>query len=369
MQNPNKLFNVAAWFFIIALLIVALIYGRNLLIPIAMAAFLSMLLLPVKRKLMSWRLPQWVAVMLSELMLLLFLGGLFALVSAQAMNFSNDLPQITEKATERYKQAKEYVLSKAPVTEASFDSTMIQAPKTILAGLSGQLQSIFSATTTGMVNFSMTIVYTFLFLLNSSRIREFLIRAGSQGNDVDTKAAIGEIASIAPSYLTGKMALVTFLAIAYSVGLTIIGVQYSLLFGVLAAMLSIIPYIGNMLGSVFPVLITFLNSETMWPILAIFLVFAIAQFLESYILEPIIVGSNVDINPMTTIIGVVVIGSFWGLPGMIIAIPLLGIVKIMFSHVESLKPFAYLMGDDSEPSAMEKRIKGWVLSIKKKITG
>lgn len=368
MSIPSdRLYRIAAWLVIIAIVITALVVGSNLLIPVAMAAFLAMLLLPIKRKLLGWNFPKWLAVMCSELLILLFLGGLFAVVSVQVVKFTDDLPEIEKKAEKRYQQTKDFVVTHSPISQADIDSTMNQAPNKILSGIGGQLQNIFSATTQSMVNFSMTIVYTFLFLYYSTQIKEFMIQAGPKGANSDTEDAIYEIAKVAPSYLTGKLTLITFLAITYSIGLSIIGVKYAVLFGVLAAALSIIPYIGNMLGGILPAIITFINSESLWPIAAIFLVFAIAQFLESNILEPIIVGSNVDINPMTSIIGVVTIGSMWGIAGMIIAIPALGIIKIVFEHMEPLKPWAYLMADKSEPNVIGQQFKAWFQQAKHKI--
>ena len=70
------------------------------------------------------------------------------------------------------------------------------------------------------------------------------------------------------------------------------------------------------------------------------------NFLQTYLLEPLVVGAEVNINPLFTIISLVLGDLIWGIPGMILAIPLLGIVKIVCDHIEPLKPYGFLIGHD-----------------------
>jgi predicted PurR-regulated permease PerM len=72
------------------------------------------------------------------------------------------------------------------------------------------------------------------------------------------------------------------------------------------------------------------------------------QFLQTYILEPLVVGAEVNINPLSTILVIVIGETLWGIGGMVLAIPLLGITKIICDHVESLKPYGYLIGEEKK---------------------
>ncbi len=142
----------------------------------------------------------------------------------------------------------------------------------------------------------------------------------------------------------------------YSVGLSLFGVKYGVLLGVIAAVLSIIPYIGNLIGGILPIIMVLITSEETWPIFAILGLFFFAQFIESYFLEPLIVGGKVSINPMASIIGVVIAGGLWGIPGMIIAIPYMGIIKILCDQVDNLQPISILIGEKEEDEGyMEKK--------------
>jgi predicted PurR-regulated permease PerM len=96
-------------------------------------------------------------------------------------------------------------------------------------------------------------------------------------------------------------------------------------------------------------------------VVGILITYAIVQFIQTYLLEPLVVGSAENINPLFTIIILVVGELVWGVPGMVLALPLLGIVKVVFDNVDSLKPYGYLIGkpkkDDDE--GMMEKIKKW----------
>lgn len=367
--ETSRLYRIAAGMIIAAGILILMVVGKGLLIPLALGAILAMLLLPVKKKLEKWHFPKFLAVATSMLLIILFLGGVLAAISAQVVNFTDDLPELQEQAQQRLNDGKQLVSKHLSLSQAEVDSAMQTASSKALDELGNQTKSLLSATTNKLTNFGLTMVYTFLLLFYHERIRKTLLKLSPGKNSKEMQAIIADVSKVAPSYLLGKFMLIIFLAFAYSIGLTIIGVPYGVLFGVMAAVISIIPYIGNLLGGLFPMIIMFLNSDSLWPILAIMLVFGLAQFLESYFLEPIIVGRNVDLNPMTIIIGVVVVGSLWGVAGMIIAIPVLGIMKIVFEHLEPLKPIAYLMSNDEEESWLEQKVVAGFQKLKEKFKG
>src|SRR5690606_20422178 len=120
--------------------------------------------------------------------------------------------------------------------------------------------------------------------------------------------------------------------------------------------LEIVPFVGNLLGTTFTVLAVAAQGGGNQVILGVIVVYMLVQFIQTYILEPLVVGSQVRINPLFTIIGLVAGELIWGIAGMVLAIPLLGIMRIVFYHVPNLKPYAYLIGSDPKkgPSLLEK---------------
>ncbi len=156
--------------------------------------------------------------------------------------------------------------------------------------------------------------------------------------------------------------MIACLWVMYGIGFSIVGVENALFFAVLCGILEIVPFVGNLVGSSLALLMVIVQGGGSGMILGVIIVYSIIQFLQTYILEPLVVGAEVNVNPLFTIMALVVGEMVWGLPGMIMAIPLLGIVKIMCENVETLKPFAFLIGDKKKRGE-----KTWVQKIKKRL--
>jgi AI-2E family transporter len=122
----------------------------------------------------------------------------------------------------------------------------------------------------------------------------------------------------------------------YGVGFLLIGLQHAVFLAVFTAIFSLIPCIGNLIGILLPILVALVNQGSMTIVLGVLAVFAVAQLFESYILEPLLVGSEVNLNPFFTILAVVAGGLLWGISGLILAIPITGVARIIFAHIGPL---------------------------------
>src|SRR5690606_32299288 len=111
--------------------------------------------------------------------------------------------------------------------------------------------------------------------------------------------------------------------IFYLIGLTIVGVKHALFFAVLSALLSIIPYVGNAVAMLLPMMMVFVQGGDTRIILGVMIVFGLTQLIDSYIFEPLILGSRVDVHPLFIIIVVILGEILWGIPGLILSIPIL----------------------------------------------
>ena len=134
--------------------------------------------------------------------------------------------------------------------------------------------------------------------------------------------------------------------VMYSIGFSIVGVKYAVFFAILCGLLEIVPFIGNLTGNLLAIIMVIIQGGGAGMVLAVLVTYAIVQFLQTYLLEPLVVGAEVNINPLSTIIILVLGELIWGIPGLILAIPLLGIIKIICDHIEPLKPFSFLIGHD-----------------------
>lgn len=328
--------------------VVILYFGRSLLLPLAVGGLLAVLINPVDEQLRKWGFPAWSGITAAFLVLLLFFGGLMAAVGKQALNFSDGWPQTKQKLSEQLNDLR---------AETGLDGVIPKLDEEQGEEAGGNLfsQSIFTrsgvlgflGSTFGIIaDFLLMLVYVILLLAHKERLRTFILKRMPDQERGVTHQAINESIGIAQDYLRGRLILVAILTVLYAAGFFIIGLDYALLIALLVAVLSIIPYLGNIIGGIFAAALAYAGGGNGNPVLGVFVIMSIAQLLENYVLTPVIVGREVDLNPLFTIIGVLGMTIIWGPVGAIIAIPLFAITRIICSHVPDLRDYAYLLGQE-----------------------
>ena len=203
----------------------------------------------------------------------------------------------------------------------------------LLAGLGGFL-----------TNTILVLVYMFLFLYFRTHLKNFILQLLPKESSAKTGKVIQNSRKVAQKYLTGLAMMIGCLWVMYGIGFSIIGVKGAIFFAILCGLLEIVPFVGNLTGNAITVLMVIAQGGSMQMVLGVLITYAVVQFIQTYLLEPLVVGSEVNINPLFTIIGLVLGELIWGIPGMVLAIPLLGIAKIICDNVEGLKPYGYLLG-------------------------
>jgi len=143
-----------------------------------------------------------------------------------------------------------------------------------------------------------------------------------------------------------------------SVAFTLLGIKYAIMLGLIAGLFNVIPYIGILTALIISSLITFATTAAVSKVIWIVVVLFVTHVTDVNILLPLIVGSKVRINAMVTFFGIVAGEMLWGIAGMFLSIPVIAVLKIVFGRVESLQPWAFLMGeDDSASKPVLKRVR------------
>lgn len=151
--------------------------------------------------------------------------------------------------------------------------------------------------------------------------------------------------NVSQQYLVGLSKMIVCLWIMYGIGFSIIGVKNAIFFAVLCGLLEIIPFVGNITGTTLTVLVTALNGGDSTKIIGIVITYGIVQFIQGWVLEPLLLGPQVKINPLFTIVALILGELLWGIPGIILTIPITAILKIICDNIESLKPYGFLIGE------------------------
>ena len=205
--------------------------------------------------------------------------------------------------------------------------------------------TIMSSLMSLLVDTVLVLVYIFLLLYLRTHIKQFILKLVPSDQKVKTTKVIHDSSQVAQQYLSGLGMMIVILWIMYGIGFTIVGVKNALFFAMLCGLLEI-PFIGNLTGTALTLIMALSQGGGTNMVIGILITYGCVQFIQTYILEPLVVGAEVKINPLFTIIAIVIGELVWGMPGMILAIPLLGIAKIIFDNVDSLKPYGFLIAEE-----------------------
>ncbi len=349
---------------LLIVLVPAILYGaREFLVPVALAALLAMLFLPLSSWLEKKGWNRGLASLVCVLSLLVAVVGMIALLSWQMSNVAEDLSQIKTVASERVEQVRQYLSQTLGISREEQDKMMEENQSSGAGGAAKVGATVVGALLGGLVTFILAVVYIFMFLYYRAHFRKFILKLVPKTEEAETTKIIGEASQVAQKYLGGLGLMIVILWVLYGIGFSIAGVKNAVFFAVLCGILEIVPYVGNLTGTAITLLMVVAQGGDGTLMLGVLITYGLVQFFQNNVLTPLIVGSEVNINPVFTIMALLAGELVWGIPGMILAIPLLGIFKIVCDHVETLKPYGFLLGlagpKSKKSGGIAEKIKGW----------
>lgn len=333
----------------LSLLFVILSYGKFILMPLAFAAFISMLLNPVVSKLESWKLGRAFSIILTLLLVLVVFSGIVTLISAQFVQFSERIPEVTDRLKSVTAEGVQFLEETVGISEEERTNYLEQGLSNLIDKSGQYLGSVVSATTSAFTLMSLLPIFIFFMLYYKEMYQTFFRKLfeRKEGNSM-IDGVLDNVQEVTQNYLVGMLTVIGILAVLNTTGLLLIGLEHAIFFGVFASLLAVIPYIGIIIGALPPLLFAFLLGDSLLTPLLVIAVFGTVQFLEGNFITPRIVGSKVAINPFMAMLALIIGGELWGISGMILFVPLIGILRVIFEQIEELKPYGYLLGNRIE---------------------
>lgn len=336
---------------ILALLVLSstiLYFARPLLVPVAIGALLTMLFVPVSSWLEKKGVNRGVAAFLCLLCFLLVVGGVAGLLGWQVSNIAEDITDLKKSISGLVNKLQDYVSDKTGISQEKQDEIVDGKTHASGGGMGSIVTSVVGSVFVFAGNAVLTLVYMLLMLYFRTHFRNFILKLIPADQQAKTKKIIAQSSHIVQQYLSGLAIMIVMLWVMYGIGFSIVGVKSALFFAILCGVLEIIPYVGNITGCSLAALMALSQGGGMGMVAGVLVTYGIVQFIQSNIVAPLILGSEVNINPLFIIIVLIVGELVWGLPGMIIAIPLLAIVKIVFDNVPTLQPYGFLIGNEKK---------------------
>ncbi|GAB1405899.1 AI-2E family transporter [Lentimicrobium sp.] len=323
-----------------------MILARSVFVPVALSFFFAYLLYPVAWQLEKRGVHRGISIFIVILTAILVLGGIGLYAGIKISNANIDYAAIQEQIITKFESMQKVLEKKLGLNSSAMDDAVNRAVNAIGSSWESSVGMFFSRTTSTLFQLFLLPVFTFFIMFYRTKTAYFIFKIVGRKNKLVTLNILREISKVTGKYLGGILLVVFILSILNSIGLLIIGVPNAILFGILAALLNLIPYFGTLLGGAIPVLYVFFSvSDPFSMVFKIVILFIIIQFTENNLLTPNIVGNNIKLNPFAIILGLLIANLIWGIAGMLIVVPVMAILKIIMRNIPELKPYAYMLSD------------------------
>ncbi|RFM30653.1 AI-2E family transporter [Deminuibacter soli] len=349
----------------IVLIFLILYMAQGICVPLSFAGLFAIILSAPCGYLERKGVPKGIAALISLLAALIVMFVVLYFISSQIMSFKNELPALTSQLQSSILDLENWAREKFNLSSDSMREMLHSATSQTLSHTTS-LVSFTVSTLSGAVIYLVLIpIYTFLLLLYRRLIVQFLVASFQQKHTAVVYSVLQQTKHVIKGYVVGLLIEMVIVAIMNCAGFFILGVKYALLLGVIAAILNIIPYLGIFTACMLSILITYTTNGAA-TVLGVAITLVVVHLIDSNILLPKVVGSKVKINALVTILGVIVGSTLWGIPGMFLAVPIIAILKVIFDHVEDLKPWGLLLGDEPKPVKVLKKQKNLVKQTEEK---
>jgi len=316
-------------------------------VPLFFAFLVAMLLYPVTCFLERHRFPRGLAAFLSVLIFIVIVGGLIWFFSAQVISFSKDIPRLQTRFMALLNDTQEWFSNKYHIDDAHQRSYINQSANGMMSGVVNSIGTTFVGIMEFVILTIFFFIFTFFILMHRSLLVKFVRAFFADDQSEKVNEVILRTRKVMNNYLVGLMTEMLIMVVLNISVLLILGIKYAFLLGVMAAVLNIIPYLGIYTSIAIGMLITLANG-TGNQALSYAIALVAVHFVDANIILPRIVGGRVKMNPLITIIVVLLGRLVWGIPGMFLFIPLTAIIRIISARIEDMKPWAILIGEEKK---------------------
>ncbi len=337
---------LAHFLVIVCILFAVLILAKGILIPIAFAMLFTLMLKPIADWYERWLPGRVLPTFLTLLTFIIPVLGILFFFWWQSIGVFQAFSGVGDKLKEGFDITFRWVNDQFRFTHQSSDQWLRDHIEPLMSAPLGFVGEGLTSTSAIIGNTALCFVYTFFLLLYRTGIKKFfLIQFGNKTRD-EAQRILRDTQRVTQGYLFGLLIVISILGVSGSIGLWIIGIDYPLFWGGLAMVLALIPYVGTFLGGFLPFLYAFATSDSIWTPIAVAGLYIGIQFIDNNFITPNVVGSSVKINPFAAILTLIIGGAVWGVAGLILAIPVIAIMKKIFEQISFLKPVSVMLSSD-----------------------
>ncbi|WP_247338716.1 AI-2E family transporter [Bradyrhizobium sp. CW4] len=357
-----------------AIIVMVLYYGREIIIPIALAVLLSFVLAPLVRLVQRLRIPRSLAVVSVVVIAFAFIFAMGSLLATQLTQLAGDLPRYQSTISEKIQSFRETTAGRGTLErassmlkdlskeldkpkEAANSLGTIAAPKAAAPrpvpvevlqpdpGALESLQTLISPLLHPLATTGIIVIFVIFILLQREDLRNRLIRLAGSDDLQRTTAALDDAASRLSRLFLIQLLVNGSFGIIIGTGLWLIGVPSAILWGILAAVLRFVPYIGAVIAAAFPLALAVAVDPTWTMLLWTIALFVVVEPVVGHVLEPMVYGHSTGLSPVAVVASATFWTALWGPIGLVLATPLTVCLVVLGRHVERLEFLDVMFGD------------------------
>jgi predicted PurR-regulated permease PerM len=330
--------------------------AKIVLVTIFTAILIAFILAPIVSGLQRIRLPRAVGSALAVLLLLGVLYGLSCFFYQRAIDFAHQVPQMSgeiKKIVGKYQQNAESIRNSAqnvvPQTPEEKNAVPVKVQQS--SGITGMLGSDLNSFTDVLLAAAFVPFLVYFMLTWQERTRRATVRLFPVRSRLTAYQTLGKISEMMRGFIVGNFIIGLFMALVSGALFAFLHLPYFYFLGLISGFLSLIPYLGIVLA-ILPPIVSGIGVTHGSGMLLIVVVILALHIFSLNVLYPKIIGGRLELNPLAVSLGLLVWGWIWGAMGLILAVPVVGAVKIICDNVQGLEPFGQWLGDEEVARAV-----------------
>ena len=341
---------------LIAVAIVALmVLGKAVLVPLGYSLLLAMVLHPMVGALQKRGLPGWASITVVLLGVCLVLIGSILVLVMQLDRFLEQLPQFFSATTSEGPGGfKEWVEARMGRLDLNGEEGWTVIAGAIPGGFGELLPLVLNTLLGSLFNLFIIPVFTALLLYHRHTYVAILLSMADPEERPKVQEWVQQAVGKQGRFILGMAQVYLIVGALNSIGFLVLGVPYPFLFGMLTAVMTMIPYVGIMVSALLPISLAYTSTGSYWMPLGVIGVLAAVQYLEANLIFPKVVGGKLGLGTLASLLSIFIGGLIWGVAGMILFLPLVSILKMAGMLVPSWRPWTLFLGDQEPDPSSEK---------------
>ena len=303
----------------------------------------AIVMYPVCKKLEKKGWSRTMTTTLSLVIVVALFAMMLALLVWQVNAFWKDWPLIVHKLEELFLDTQAWIVDKTGITIAVQMDWLRNLAMNSGSLTGNMLGGAFGVTISTFFMLFMIPVFAALFLYHRQVFVKYLRFVVGENHMARLNIILQEVTHTYFNYIKGMILVYIIVGILNSIGLLALGIRHAVLFGMLTAVMTMIPYIGIIVSALLPVTVAWTTKDSIWYPLGVVAVFSFVQYLEANVIFPKVVGAQLNVSTWATLVAILAGGILWGVSGMVLFIPFVAILKIVTDHVEEWKGLNMLL--------------------------